>query len=265
MTGTSARARNAIWNSIWSNPCTSTPAEVRRLRAHLKWLIAERPSAAGIKRRLESVDAGRRQLLADFAIATAGADGAIDRQEISALDKIYRLLGFDPQQAYGDIHSLQTADTWRAAEHPITVRPPEHGEAGRAIPGPPPPQVPDTVRIELDMDRVERTLAETEEISQVLAEVFAEEPAEPDAEEVKRQPKTVAGLDARHTDLLLALDGRDELSGAEFEVLAERLDLLAHGAYETLNEAAFDCADSPLLEGDDPVEVDLAVMRELRA
>ena len=56
-----------------------------------------------------------------------------------------------------------------------------------------------------------------------------------------------AGLDARHTALLRALDGRSELSGAEFEELAERLDLLADGAYETLNEAAFDGADSPLL------------------
>ena len=239
--------------------------EIRRLRAHLKWLIVEKPSASGIKRRLQDVAAGQRQLLADFAIATAGADGAIDREEIATLHKIYRLLGFDPQQAYGDIHSLQTRDTWRPAEHPVTVRPAGRQVAGRAIPDPPPAQVPDMRRIELDMDRVERTLAETEEISQVLAGVFAEEPAEPHREEVKRPAESVAGLDARHTELLLALDGREELSGAEFEALADRLDLLAHGAYETLNEAAFNRADSPLLEGDDPVEVDMAVMRELRA
>ena len=240
--------------------------EARRLRAHLKWLIAEKPSAAGIKRRLENVDAGRRQILAEFAIATARADGAIDREEIGMIEKIYRLLGLDPRQAYGDIHALQTGDTWRPAEHPITVRPPRSTEAGRAIPDPPPPQsVPETHRIELDMDRVERTLVETEKISRVLAEVFAEEPATPDAPEVDRISNTAAGLDARHTALLRALDGRSELSGQEFEGLAEHLDLLAEGAYETLNEAAFDCADSPLLEGDDPVKVDLAVMGELQA
>ena len=115
------------------------------------------------------------------------------------------------------------------------------------------------------MDRVERTLVETEKISRVLAEVFAEEPATPDAPEVDRISNTAAGLDARHTALLRALDGRSELSGQEFEGLAEHLDLLAEGAYETLNEAAFDCADSPLLEGDDPVKVDLAVLGELQA
>ena len=241
--------------------------EARRLRAHLKWLIAEKPSAAGIKRRLESVDAGRRRLLAEFAIGTAGADGVIDGEEIRALEKIYRLLGLDPKQAYGDVHSLQAGDAWRPAEHPIIVRPPGPAEAGRAIPAPPSEQpVSETNRIELDMDRVERTLAETEEISQVLAEVFAEEPREPDASEVDRvRSNTVAGLDTRHTALLRALDGRSELSGAEFEELAERLDLLPDGAYETLNEAAFDGADGPLLEGDDPVEVDLDVLRELQA
>ena len=241
--------------------------EARRLRAHLKWLIAEKPSTAGIMRRLESVDIGQRQLLAEFAIATAGSDGVIDREEVLTLKKIYRLLGLDPKQAYGDIHSLQTGDAWRPAEHPITVRPPGPAEVGRTIPSPPSQQpIPKTDRIELDMDQVERTLAETKEISRVLAEVFAEEPAEPDALEVDRViSNTVAGLDARHTALLRALDGRSELSGAEFEELAERLDLLADGAYETLNEAAFDGADSPLLEGDDPVEVDLDVLRELQA
>ena len=241
--------------------------EARRLRAHLKWLIAEKPSVAGIKSQLAGVDAGRRRLLAEFAIGTAAVDGVIDREEVRTIEKIYRLLGFDPKQAYGDVHSLQAGDAWRPAERPITVRPPEATKAGRAIPAPPSqPSVPETGRIDLDMDRVERTLAETEAISRVLAEVFTEEPSEQDDPEVDRvAPNTVAGLDARHTALLRALDGRAELSGEEFEKIAERLDLLADGAYETLNEAAFEGVDSPLLEGEDPVEVDLGVLRELQA
>ena len=241
--------------------------EARRLRAHLKWLIAENPSTAGIKHRLESIDAGQRQFFAEFVIATAGVDGAIDREEILTIEKIYRLLGLEPKQAYGDVHSLQAGDAWRPAEHPITVRPPGAAEAGCTIPAPPSqPPATETARLELDMDRVERTLTETAEISRVLAEVFAEDPSEPDALVVDRViSNTVAGLDAQHTTLLRALAGRSELSGAEFEELAERLDLLADGAYEMLNEAAFDGADRPLLEGNDPVEVDLDVLRELQA
>ncbi|GAF73355.1 unnamed protein product, partial [marine sediment metagenome] len=239
--------------------------ESRRLRAHLKWLIAEKPRAAGIKRRLEGIDAARRRLLAEFAIATAAIDGVIDPEEIQTLTKIYGLLGFDPKQAYADIHSLQTRDSWRPAEDPITVRPPEAAEAGYAIPEPPQKPVHVTSNFALDMDRVERTLAETETISRVLAEVFAEEPAE--AKALEADPiasSAVPGLDPRHTALLRSLQGRSELSGAEFEELAEGLDLLADGAYEMLNELAFERADCPLLEGEDPVEVDLEVLRELQ-
>ena len=241
--------------------------EARRLSAHLKWLIAEKPSTAGLKSRLEDIDASRRRLLAEFAIVTAAADGVIEPEEIQTLEKIYLLLGLDPKQAYGDVHSLQTGDAWRPAERPITVRLPEAADEGRAIPEPPSqPPVLMTDRIELDMDRVDRTLAETEAISRVLAEVFTEEHTEPDAPEVDHvASNTVGGLDARHTALLRALNGRSELSGAEFEVIAERLDLLAEGAYEMLNEAAFERADSPLLEGEDPVDVDLNVLKELQA
>ena len=241
--------------------------EARRLRAHLRWLIAEKPSVAGIKKRLEGVDAGQRRLLAEFAIVTAAADGVIDQAEIRTIEKIYRLLGLDAKQAYADVHSLQAGDVWRPAERPITVRPPEPAETGRSIPQPPSkPTVPKTCRIELDMDRVERTLAETEEISRVLADVFAGEPTGPGGAGLDHvESDTIAGLDARHTALLRALNGRSEMSGAEFEEIAEGLDLLADGAYETLNEAAFEGVDNPLLEGEDPVVIDLDVLRELQA
>ena len=39
--------------------------------------------------------------------------------------------------------------------------------------------------------------------------------------------------------------------------------MLADGAYETLNEAAFERTDAPLLVGDDPIELDLEVLKEM--
>ncbi|MCP4004302.1 MAG: hypothetical protein GY725_08915 [bacterium] len=241
------------------------PDEVRRLRAHLMWLLVEQPSAAGIKSRLEGVDSASRRLLAEFAMATAAADGVIDRGEIRTLTKIYGLLGFDPDQAYGDVHSLQVSDSWRPAEGPLRVRPQVVGPSGRAIPEPPSAESVPPSGFKLDMDRVQRTLAETVAISQVLAEVFEDEPAEAGRGELAPvTSNTVAGLDARHAALLLALDGRSELSSAEFEELAESFDLLADGAREMLNEAAFERADNALLEGEDPVEVNLDVLSELQ-
>ena len=134
MTGSSCEAEERHLEEYLEQSMHLDAEEARRLRAHLKGLIAEKPSAAGIKRRLENVDAGRRQILAEFAIATARADGAIDREEIGMIEKIYRLLGLDPRQAYGDIHALQTGDTWRPAERPITVRPPSVYRSGTRDP-----------------------------------------------------------------------------------------------------------------------------------
>jgi len=42
--------------------------------------------------------------------------------------------------------------------------------------------------------------------------------------------------------------------------LADGFQLLADGAFETLNEAAFELLDCPLLEGDDPIVVDLETL-----
>ena len=42
---------------------------------------------------------------------------------------------------------------------------------------------------------------------------------------------------------------------AEVQALAAALGLMTDGALEHLNEAAFDHADGPLTEGDDPLEM----------
>jgi hypothetical protein len=63
--------------------------------------------------------------------------------------------------------------------------------------------------------------------------------------------------------LLRCLVHRKELSRVEFEELAEGVGVLAEGAYEMLNEAAFEREGSPLLEGEDPVSIDLEVLGKM--
>ena len=237
--------------------------EVRRLRAHLQWLLSEQPSLAGVKRRIEGMDAKKRRLLAEFAVTIAGADGVIDPGEVKTITKIYKLLGFDSDQAIGDIHSLQTGAQWSPAERPVTVRPAGKVDARYGIPKRPQPEtLTGAKEFQLDMDRVERTLAETAAVSSVLAEIFVDEDKGPVAPQLT-STGTSAGLDPPHSQLLQAVDGRSELSREEFEALAEGLGLLSDGAYETLNEAAFERVDGPLLEGEDPISIDLDTLGEV--
>ena len=243
--------------------------ETRRLRAHLQWLLASPPRFAGLKRRLAEIDERGRCELARFALAIAGADGVITPEEIKTLAKIYRLLGLDPDRAYRDIHALGASAGGRPADRPVTVRPPEETEAGYAISAPPDalssPAAGGTLR--LDAGRLEKTLEETAAVSRVLTEIFAdqERPSPPPAVGSVEPdgPHTPAGLDATHMKLLHALKDRAELSREQFTEIAGGLGLLPEGAFETLNEVAFECADAPLLEGEERISIDRDALGEM--
>ena len=99
-------------------------------------------------------------------------------------------------------------------------------------------------------------LAESQEVSTLLADIFSEEPQpEPKAKAAKspkrasgkRSPsqaaeptvRTVAGLDEAHSELLLAIAQKSEWQRAELEGIAAGLSLMLDGALEVINDAAF--------------------------
>jgi hypothetical protein len=62
---------------------------------------------------------------------------------------------------------------------------------------------------------------------------------------------------------LQALGAKGTWTRDEFESLAARENLLPDGAYEAVNEMAIDTAGEPVLEGEDPIEVNQEVLKEL--
>lgn len=74
---------------------------------------------------------------------------------------------------------------------------------------------------------------------------------------------SVLGLDRAHTQLLESLKEGATLTRQEFERRCAGLELLPDGAFEALNDAAFECSDAPLLVGDDPIEVDADILQEM--
>jgi len=158
--------------------------------------------------------------------------------EIRQLKKIYRLLGREPEALYADVHAL-------AAGSPLPVI----GKTGGTRPR----------RLALDLAQVETKLAETEQVSTLLGEIFQEdEPAAP----ARRAPD---GLDATHAALLRELAARSTWPREDFDRRATALGLLPDGALEILNEAAFARCGAPLLEGDETLDVDPEILEELLA
>jgi hypothetical protein len=129
----------------------------------------------------------------------------------------------------------------------------------------------------LDMALVRERLAETVAVADLLGSIFTEEPppvATPDelpetaptpAKPAVSTAPSVGGLDARHESFLRRLAERRSWGRAEVTAIAGALGLLPDGALEVVNEAAFDACGSAVSAGDDPIEIDGDVVKELCA
>jgi hypothetical protein len=63
--------------------------------------------------------------------------------------------------------------------------------------------------------------------------------------------------------LVRELASAEQVSRAQFELLAARWKLLPDGALDRINEAAYELAGEPLLDGDDPIRVDRNLLGEM--
>lgn len=226
----------------------------RRLRAHLRWLVEVRPGIAGLKARVGALDEGQRSLVARYLVAVAGADGHIAPQEVDMLRKLYGVLGLEPADVHRDLHGLSSTE-------PVTVIEADPDPGDFALPG----------EVRLDQRRLAEVMSSTQQVADVLTAVFVpDEDLDPDtaaedevADGAAEDGRSIAGLDGPHASLLQRLAVQEQWAREDVDRLASELDLLPAGAIETINEAAFDIADAPLIEGDDPIELDSHVLKEM--
>jgi uncharacterized tellurite resistance protein B-like protein len=229
-----------------------TANERSRLRAHLRWLLTTQIKLTGLTRRIAVIDQAQREHLGDFLAAIAAADGRIDPAEVKALRRIAKLLGLTPE-AMDESLRAATATALPATE-PVVIRPGEP-DSGHAIP--PPEEEPAAERpreIKLDESALAARIAEAAEVAALLGSVFGDDesaagPPPPP------QFKPVGGLDAAHSQLLRALSEHPTLPRSVWEDLAAANRVLPDGALDRLNEAAYDMAGEPVIEGEDPLEI----------
>jgi hypothetical protein len=112
------------------------------------------------------------------------------------------------------------------------------------------------------MTAVKSKLAESAQISAILDDIFADDEPAPIQPIVEARD---GKLPSAYATLLSRLTDRPEWSRAEFDELVAEVRLMPEGAIDTLNEAAFEHIGGPVLEGDDPIEIDVAAAKELLA
>ena len=230
-----------------------------RLKARAAVQMRQPPTLTSLKKRLEPLPAEAKSAVATLLVRTANADGVVSTAEVKMLEKVYRLLGIDPQRLYSDLHGNV------ASQSPTGLRPVENREMTAGAVAVTPSQ------FALDSSRIEALQKETAQVSALLSAVFAEDT--PVVESVRQQEPSeekpasanLLGLDDAHSAFMRHLLSRPSWSRAELADTASDLDLMLDGAIEQVNEASLDAWDEPLTDGDDPVEINQELVQRLAA
>lgn len=173
-------------------------------------------------------------------------------EEVKFLEKTYKALGVETQLLYGDLHIAATP-----------------GIPSQPTPAPTPAGTnqPEVKPFTLDPARITALQKETAEVSTLLAGVFQETEllAPEPAESEPTAQSQLLGLDAEHSAFLRMLLTRPSWARDEMADVTADMDLMLEGALEIINEAALDTLEEPLIDGDDPLEINLKLMEQIPA
>jgi tellurite resistance protein len=229
------------------------PGERERLRAHVEQVTRSNPSFAGLRKKLEPLTADQKERIGSGLVAVAAADGQISPQEVKILRKVFGLLGLDPESVYSEAHSAAAGAGMNASE-PFVVGSGQPEATLGQDPG------------ELNRSAIEAKLEETAAVSSMLAGIFDNDDGNEDDAPPTSPPaeaRSSTGLDTAQAAFARDLAEQPSWSRTEIEELAAQRDLLVDGTLEVINDAAFECYDAPFSEGDDPIEIDLEVAKEM--
>ncbi|NIK38876.1 putative tellurite resistance protein B-like protein [Xanthomonas arboricola] len=214
-----------------------SPADHKRLRAHLAWLSQAPITLASLKKKLDPLDQSTKEAIAASMASLAQSDGTVSPDEMRFLEKVYKTLGVETKRVFSDVHAVS---------------------AGRST-----TKVEPAKQFSLDPKRIAELQHDTAKVSALLAGIFTEDVAEPvikpqtpilPSQEPAATPGML-GLDEAHSALLRLMLSRPNWTRSELEDSASDLELMLDGALEHINDASFDAYDIPFSEGDDPVEI----------
>ncbi|MGY3494234.1 tellurite resistance protein [Bradyrhizobium sp. USDA 4502] len=250
--------------------------ERARLIAFAVTIFNNPPKLSRVMKRLAERSDAEREAIANAAVAVVSGDRNVRPDEVRFLERLHKALGLPKERVYSELHRSVPR---RDEPVPLSV---ERREAGVPIPEDRPATVMTTAvappnpaaSISIDATRLARTQRETAAVSELLANIFEEEPTSvpvetPVASAANRT--TFEGLDRPHTELVELLELKGAIGRGEFDQRARAMKLLADGAIERINDWSFDHFEEPLLEdGDEIVMVPhlrerLAELRETAA
>lgn len=222
-------------------------ADITRLHAYLLLQLDRDIKLTGLKSQIDQLDADTRRQVGDVVISVAARECMVAPPIVAVVMKIFRLLGLDrilvPSQFYAAMTSSPTSTAANTTRRPAK-----------------------SAHIVLDHDVIRVRQSESESVSSLLGDIFADTTDAPTAPSLPldlEYVEAIGTLDRPYVSVLHALASRGPWSAGDFAALAARNHLLPEAAIDVLNEAAFDLTGDPLIEGDDPLIINPDVLQEL--
>ena len=223
------------------------------LAANIQWMLAVPPELTLLKRKLKEAGPDTLASLCTAMITVAHADGVVQTEEVTAIEKIYKAMGLETSRVYSDLHAGE------ASGAPATGSAGQVGTKGAGA-------------TELDTAKIAAIQSDTARASSMLGDIFDETPENSPKDPREDSPKTETGtgtacphgLDAEHWQLVQALIAREHWTEEEFGELCNKAGFMVSAAVEDINEWAYETYDDPLIEEYDGYEILLGPAGKLK-
>lgn len=193
-------------------------------------------------KRLKDIPEASKNAVAEELIATASADGSLHAEEVRKLELIFKRMGISSDDLYAQLHD-GTLKNVLSARKPTS-------DVGNAP------------RKGIDLNRLQRIRAETTITTNVLSDIFEEEITEDNflPAEAEQKSDVFEGLEHRYGTLLSELSQKSSWSATDFDLLIRQAGMLPGAAKEAINEWGLDTFDELIIEGADPLLVNIQVV-----
>ena len=214
--------------------------EAYKLDVYRELLKIEPPNLKGIVKKLKaSLTLDQVELMLEFLVGVAAANGEIVPSEVKALERIYTALGVDTGKLEILLLKLHSAD------ETVQIRTDSPRAAGEPLPVVEKPK--EEGRVNLNQEYLRQILDETAKVTSILAEAIKD--AEEETEEIgltsqAYQPveadipvgqEWLSSLDKKYHQALVELLILQEWNKQEFHTLARKHGLMPEGLIDTIN------------------------------
>lgn len=227
-------------------------AHRKRLKAHLRLGMDQPLPLSSLKKKLDPLPVEAKRSIGRFLAHLTQADGKVTPDEVKFLERVYVTLSLNSQLLYSDLHVVPDANGKGFS--------PTVSSTQKSTP---------TSGFTLNAERIAQLQKETEEVSALLAGVFAEEQhIEPQFEEVAIDEPSpgaagILGLNTEHSAFVRRLVSQYSWSKSDLNDIAADMELMLDGTLEHINEMMLDMFEKPLTEGDDPIEINRELVEQL--